>query len=655
MVDVCLPLLPYARIESPSLALGLLKSALCESGLSSCVLYPNLRFAETLGIYNYEAVSYEHFTLLGEWTFGSLAFPEAKDDPEAFFEFIRSSPLARIEPGPELLEIRRLAKTFIDELADEILLLQPKIVSCSSTFQQHTASLALLRQIKARQPGIVTVIGGANCEAEMGMANLRAFPWLDYVMSGEGDLVFGEACRLICRQAPAPVPQKLLPEGVFGPDCRSQPLTPSRSTVTDLDRIPLPDFDDYFEALEKMPWHGLVNPGLPIEASRGCWWGAKVHCRFCGLNGEGMGFRRKSSERLLRELAYLGTRYSGLGFGFVDNILSPVFIEDLLSCREDQSAGGRRLFFEVKANLTRSQLVLMERVGICWIQPGIESLHDDALRELRKGCTAATNIQILKWCRELGIRVSWNILTGFPGERDEWLEQILELVPLLHHLQPPSSLIPIQFHRFSPYHSQADEFGLRLQPIQAYRHIYPLNDDLLAQLAYSFETCETPQRLHGSYRSQAAPPLLHAIEQWNLLFQRAFRPILIQQELSDGHLLVVDTRACSTAPKHLLEGLKRKILLCCEAQVPTRQLYRLLRTHGIRADRHEIDEAVNGLIADRLVVDCHGSLLSLPLRGQIPSLLPTEAYPGGALAQTSPEAIAYQQPLKLKHRLARMG
>ena len=655
MVDVCLPLLPYARIESPSLAVGLLKSSLREAGLSSCVLYPNLRFAEILGIHNYEAISYEHFTLLGEWTFGSLAFPEAEIDPEAYFKFVRSSPLAQIDPSPEFFEIRKRAKKFIDELVDEILCLRPKILSCSSTFQQHTASLALLRQIKAREPEIVTVIGGANCEGVMGMTNLQAFPWLDYVMSGEGDLVFAEACHLICRQAPAAVPQKFLPEGVFGPDSRNRPLPPSRSTVLNLDCSPLPDFDDYFEALSRMPWKGLVNPGLPIEASRGCWWGAKVHCRFCGLNGEGMGFRRKSSDRLLRELSYLTSRYLGLGFGFVDNILSPDYFDDFLSGHEQIFDGKRLFFFEVKANLSRPQLELMEQAGIRWIQPGIESLHDDALRELRKGCTTATNIQLLKWCRELGIRASWNILTGFPGERDEWLEQMLELMPLLHHLQPPSSLIPVQFHRFSPYHTSAADFGLELQPIQAYRYIYPVEDVVLQQLAYSFETCNTAEVLYGSYRSPAGMPLLRAIEQWNQLFRRAFRPILVQQELPDGRLLVVDTRACCTAPKHLLEGLRRDILLCCEANVPTRQLCRRLRTQGITSQQYEIDDAVAGLIADRLLINSHGTLLSLPLRGQVPSLLPTESYPGGALVQMSPDAMTYLEPLRLQRRQAVMS
>ena len=43
-------------------------------------------------------------------------------------------------------------------------------------------SLALLRRVKELDPSVVTMLGGANCEAEMGWAAIRAFPWVDFVV-----------------------------------------------------------------------------------------------------------------------------------------------------------------------------------------------------------------------------------------------------------------------------------------------------------------------------------------------------------------------------------------------------------------------------------------------------------------------------------------
>ena len=38
----------------------------------------------------------------------------------------------------------------------------------------------------------VICFGGANCEGEMGFEILRSFPWVDYVCTREGDIVFPE-------------------------------------------------------------------------------------------------------------------------------------------------------------------------------------------------------------------------------------------------------------------------------------------------------------------------------------------------------------------------------------------------------------------------------------------------------------------------------
>ena len=52
-----------------------------------------------------------------------------------------------------------------------------------------------------------------------------------------------------------------------------------------MDALPMPDFSDYFHARERSPAAAQVPPVLLFETSRGCWWGAKSHCTFCGLNG----------------------------------------------------------------------------------------------------------------------------------------------------------------------------------------------------------------------------------------------------------------------------------------------------------------------------------------------------------------------------------
>ena len=86
-------------------------------------------------------------------------------------------------------------------------------------------------------------------------------------------------------------------------------------------------------------------------------------------------------------------------------------------------AGARpasAVFFEIKANVSRAQVAALVDAGITWVQPGIESLHSEVLKLMDKGIQGWQNVQLLKWARELGLRLSWSVLWGFPGEKDDW-------------------------------------------------------------------------------------------------------------------------------------------------------------------------------------------------------------------------------------------
>ena len=77
--------------------------------------------------------------------------------------------------------------------------------------------------------------------------------------------------------------------------------------------------------------------GIPFESARGCWWGQKHHCVFCGLNGSTMRFRAKSPDRVFAELVHQARRYRSFRFEAVDNILDMGYLTTLLP-----RAGRRR-------------------------------------------------------------------------------------------------------------------------------------------------------------------------------------------------------------------------------------------------------------------------------------------------------------------------
>ncbi len=528
--------MPFAATNRPSLGLGLLQAELARRGIGCDVYFPNVWFAELVEspvlvglVSGYPDNRY----LLGEWLFSRALWGESADRDRAYLDLLRGFGHEVEEDRllGRLVECRRLIEPFLERCLAEIPWSRYRLVGFTSMFQQQLASLALARRLAARWPDLVIAIGGANCEGGMGRALFEEFDFLDVVCSGEGDEVFPELAEAILEGRPAPHRLGILHRSKSkSPDSNLQPPAAEIAPlVRDLDALPFPDFDDYFAALDaaRLP-ADHDPPRLLFETSRGCWWGEKSHCTFCGLNGLGMSFRRKSPERVLAELEALVGRYGERtrAASATDNILPPEYFMSLFP-RLAERRLGLELFFETKTHLNEEQVLLLRRAGVRILQPGIESLSTAALGRMAKGNHRLQNVQILKWCLQYGIEVYWSYLTGFPGESEGELAEVPSLAGLLSHLPPPSGLRAIHFDRFSPYAEEPERYGLLdLQPVAAYRLVYPgLSDASLHRLAYFFAATDPADSVPPEVRAEAD----RAIEQWRAaakgraLFSMPFR------------------------------------------------------------------------------------------------------------------------------------
>lgn len=622
-MDVVLVSMPFAELQRPSIALGLLRASLGDTEIQSEVVYANFGLAETIGLVAYNAmqsVPTDH--LLGEWCFSGRLFPEAKQNDEEYLDLVlevRCSgfPAELEQRKDQMLWVRSKCEAYVDRLAAEILARNPKIVGCSSVFQQHCASLALLQRIRELAPETVLLMGGANCEGEMGVETLRAFPFVDCVVSGEADAIFADMCKLFLAHGRRADPFAL-PNGAISqrhlkqmfPIMSQEAVPTPRPLIRDLDSLPLPDYDHYFTALEASTLSNLIEPALLAESSRGCWWGEKFHCTFCGLNGVGMKYRSKSPERVLYELAELKRRYGIGSIQFVDNILDMSFFKTVLPKLAD---GGEEysLFYETKANLKRDQVELLARAGVRYIQPGIESLDDNVLALIAKGNSALMNLQLLKWSREFGIDASWNLLAGMPGESDSWYAEMATWLPAIFHLQPPTGVARVRYDRFSPYQMRPGDFGLNLVPSRTYPYVYPLSHEALMRLAYSFEDKGRPRHMHrGLTDDPGQQELQEVVRQWNDVWRNS-RPVLQVYDEGD-RLQFFDTRPCAVDASWSAKGLAADAYrLCDSAQTPAALLQQLSAQQGEEISPQEFQPAIDNLVDTKVLLPLNGKLLAL--------------------------------------------
>ena len=641
--DVILVNMPFGRLNQPSIALGVLQAILEQAGIGVSSVYANFAFAELIGLSRYQSID-DTVTedLLGEWIFSPAAFSGEISSEDEYLERLVAGNASlqqvdSVELKRSLQELRSLAKRFVRSTAEQILRRGPRIVGCTSMFQQHAASLALLGQIRELAPDVVTLLGGANCETVMGRTTHAEFRWVDFVVSGEADELIVPLCQSIFSSG-REIDE--LPPGVFAPRHRGEGYPTERGSdalpraITQrLDTLPAPNYDDFFATLERSTLRTAIQPGLLVETSRGCWWGQKQHCTFCGLNGNGMQYRSKSAQRVLDELASQTKRYQLNGYDVVDNILDMNYFRTLFP-RLQEANRPYRLFYEVKANLRREQVRSLREAGVTHIQPGIESLHSRVLSLMRKGCQAWQNIQLLKWCSEFGIWAFWNVLFDFPGEQDAWYGETADWVPTIEHLQPPNGgyVFAVRFDRFSPYHASADEFGLRLRPAWAYEHVYPLPADALENQCYYFEDDGD----YGRHRSRTALPrverpqtrrLQDLLCRWNETFWSDQRPKL-EMSVEQDRVVIHDSRHCARDGEHLLEGLFRDVYLRCDDGLATADAGARLAS-DLGCTSMEIEAVIDSLLEDRLMIRVDDRYLSLAVRSNRLRLADPLEYPGG--------------------------
>lgn len=575
-IDLCLVVPPFAQVETPTLGVAILAAACRARGMTVAVVHANLMFAARIGYPGYRGIANSNVaSLLGERLFLPYAY---RSDPALVFD-----PPAPLPPQLQTSydAIAPAVEPLLDDACARVIALEPRILGISSSYQQTLAASAIARRIKAVAPATRIVLGGPNASSPMGEALAEIFPWIDHVFSGEADIEFPDFCETLLEEGRAELPRVI----------HCPPLA-------DMRRSPAPDFSDYFADLRALgdALPATLPDALPVETSRGCWWGAKNHCTFCGLNGATMMFREKPATTALAEVDALEAEWSVGRFAVADNIMPLRYLTELLPLL---AARKRRptLFYEVKANLKYDQLALMARAGIDTIQPGIESLSSPVLKLMRKGVSAHQNIALLRDCRSLGIEVVWNYLYGFPGETVAHYASVTPLIPALEHLAPPNDFSPLIIDRFSPYHSTPDAFGITgLEPIAAYRGLFPREAPLEA-IAYHFKGRYTTDLLDDAETWLA---MARAIGTWRLQWiARGGAELKVMDE--DGAPVLIDTRRIATATR---------------TPVPpewTRALALLERPKA--KDTVDVEADVLSELIDRYYVVAHeGLLLSLVTR-----------------------------------------
>lgn len=594
--------MPFFGANRASLQLGLLKSILRGKNIIADDLYLNLDFASRIGGDLYQEISYCCDILLGDWLFSTAAFG-IQTEKDYLGALEKSLPGRFPVSGRDgniaerLLTLKNeTAPRWLEEQIKQIPWHEYSVVGFSCTFSQIVPSLALAKRIKSQFPNITILMGGSALDADMGREVALRAPWIDCVVQGEGEHAIVEVWNEVSAG-------------------RALPRVYQSKKQTEIDVLPVPDYDTYYQQLQSKSHLGFSPQevgAISFETSRGCWWGEKQHCTFCGLNGETMKFRQKSFKKVVGEMEYLSERYGRTQFQAVDNILSNQFFDTLLPELSTLSK-PYHLFFEVKSNLSFSKMRQMHAAGVRHVQPGIESLDTDVLKLMKKGVTGSQNVETLKWARALGVELTWNYLYGFPEEQSFGYEKVIALIPKIVHLQAPDFTGPMRMDRFSPYFNdyrkaKTENTSLssftEVAPSPLYGMCYPSGWDF-ERLAYFFMANPV-----NSVDLSLYATLRVAIEGWQKRWTEFGKP-LPRLEFRDTVLeaTIFDTRYNEEGETYALTGDYLTIARCLQDEGKSESQIVRLTSLSEKA----VKEVCAEFIESNLVVELDGRMIFLPI------------------------------------------
>jgi radical SAM superfamily enzyme YgiQ (UPF0313 family) len=293
--------MPWPLYSRPSIQLGTLKAFLNARipKLQVDTYHFYLQLAAAIGYRAYHEISER--TWLAESIYAALLYPRRRQMAEALFrkESTGKAELRRTEFRPLIRQIKKATDAFIGSRNWQAY----GLLGFSISLCQLTSTLYVIKRLKKKCPQVMIVVGGALIPGIAAPDYLNAFPEIDVVVYGEGEMPLYKIIQRLKQISPEP--DKSTIAGIFTRHKDlSQTAGAAFAQVKGLDQLPLPDYDDYFNLLKTFRPHQRFFATLPIETSRGCWWKRTVGsarvtgCAFCNLNLQWDGYRSKAASQV---------------------------------------------------------------------------------------------------------------------------------------------------------------------------------------------------------------------------------------------------------------------------------------------------------------------------------------------------------------------
>jgi len=310
-----------------------------------------------------------------------------------------------------------------ETLLGEIGTYNPGLVVIETSTPSFDNDMRLAGEIGRKISGAQIVLCGPHATT-FAKDILNKYDFIDYILMGEYEYTLLDLVNKLEESGDL---KTVL--GLAFKNNQAAVINRQRPTMKNLDDLPWPEREDPVIYKYNDGFAGLPLPNVQMSSSRGC----PFHCIFClwpqVLYGEHK-YRKRNPVKVAEEMAWLINKFNFKAVYFDDDVFNIDKTHVINICKEIIKR-NIKIPWAVMARvdlMDKKLLSLMADAGLYAVKYGIESVNNKVLRLCKKYLNLVKAEKMIKYTKQLGIKVHLTFCLGLPGETGESIQNTVNFI-----------------------------------------------------------------------------------------------------------------------------------------------------------------------------------------------------------------------------------
>lgn len=304
---------------------------------------------------------------------------------------------------------------------EEIKNFSPEFICFQMLTANRISTYELIEYVHMNYPKVKIVLGGIHATI-LYKQLVEKFPYL-IVVIGEGEITFSELIKELSKKRPNL--GKI--DGIAFCSDSKVIVTKQRELINDLDQLPFPKHEIFFESKNRIRGNILTTRGCPFN------------CSFCCLDTISRGrVRKRSVGNIIAEVEWMIKKFPTMDTVWIHDDSFLLDNQRVINFCNEVIIRKIKVSFICSARvkpLSEQLIKKMEEANFKLVLFGVESGSEDILRKCHKGITKNDILRAVILFSKSKIIFSIFLIVGLPGENIKTIKETIEFTKKLQKIK----------------------------------------------------------------------------------------------------------------------------------------------------------------------------------------------------------------------------